>query len=215
MKLFEKYASIQQEIWSTQILVVTKYQSDEIVLELVQSWISLIGESKVQDAQRKYKLLTDAWLDFSIQLIGHLQTNKVSRAIEIFDVIQSVDSEKLLRKIDSEVNSEWQRQKKVQEVYLQLNLAWEEHKYGFLVKQLWEMISLCHLLPGISCTGLMCMGSLWDTEKTRSIYRTCRALCNEYTLPNCSMWMSWDRIIAVEEWSTMLRLGSILFEETI
>lgn len=217
MKARETYTQLQKKIWDIHILAVTKYQSDEVTLQAVQDWIWLIGESKVQDAKRKYALLKDAWLDFRMHMIWHLQTNKLKDALQVCDVIQSVDSEKLMRKIhyemlsQSEASSETPHTIKQQEVYLQLNLTGESQKYGFTEQQIWRMVDLCDMLQWVHCTWLMCMWMLWDPERTRSIYKKCRSLCDIYELEHCSMGMSDDREIAIQEGSTMLRLGSALF----
>jgi len=204
----EKINQLKQIIWDTKILAVTKYQTDERVLEAVKSWINLIGESRVQDAMRKHSLLTEAQLEFQMHMIGHLQTNKVKDALQTFDVIQSVDSEKLLRKIDAEVSQAWW---KPQEIYLQINLTWESQKYGFHQDELPKILDLCQSLPWVLCTWYMCMWAMGNEQENRKIYQICKHLCTQHSLANCSMGMSWDREIALQEWSTMVRLGSALF----
>jgi len=205
-----KYNELTTQLWVTQLLAVTKYQSDETTLRAIQSWVWLIWESRVHDAQIKYTRIQDAELDCKMHMIGHLQTNKVKDAIQIFDTIQSVDSIKLLRKINQEIKSS--QHKSYQDILLQLNLTWESQKYGFDQDKLWEMLWLCESLPYIRCDWLMCMGVLGDDAKTREIYAQCRSLCDQYDLPHCSMGMSGDREIAVQEWSTLVRVGSLLFD---
>ncbi len=205
----QRYDTLVAQLWPTQLLAVTKYQSDAVTLQAIQSWITLIWESRVQDAPRKHQLIHDAGLHCEMHMIGHLQTNKVKDAIQIFDTMQSVDSEKLLRKIDHEVSISWH--KEYQKILLQLNLSWESQKYGFDIGQLAEMLSLCDSLPYIRCEWLMCMGALWDVDRTRDIYTQCRSLCDVYDLQVCSIGMSGDREIAVQAWSTMVRLWSALF----
>jgi len=144
-----KYNKLNTQLWTTQLLAVTKYQSDETTLRAIQSWVWLIWESRVHDAQRKYTLIQDAGLDCEMHMIGHLQTNKVKDAIQIFDTIQSVDSIKLLRKINQEIENS--QHKSYQDILLQLNLTWESQKYGFDQDKLWEMLWLCESLPYIRC----------------------------------------------------------------
>lgn len=208
MSYIKNYQTIYESLERVTLLAVTKYQSDSITLEAVQQWITLIWESKVQDSMRKYTLLKDEWLDFSMQLIGHLQTNKVADAVQIYEMIQSVDSERVLRKIDSEAG----KIDKSQRVLLQVNLTCEEQKYGFESDELWAALTLCEWLEHVTCEWLMCMWVLWDDEKTREMFRKCRSLCDQYKLDVCSMGMSHDREIALQEWSTMIRLGSALFD---
>lgn len=205
----EKIDDLRKKLWNVKLCAVTKYQSDHVTTDIVSYWIKIIGESKVHDAKRKYLLLEDMNLSCSIHMIGHLQSNKVKDAVWIFDVIQSVDSEKLIRKINDSI--EFTEVKSFQEIYLQLNLSWETQKYGFWEQDILQMIALCDSLPNIRCTWLMCMWMLWDQEKTKQMYRICKLLCNRYALENCSMWMSWDRQLAIQEWATIVRLWSILF----
>lgn len=205
--MIKKYEEFKSRLWNTQLLAVTKYQSDEIVLQAVRWWIDLIWESKIQDAKRKYTLLEAEWLEFSMHMIGHLQTNKVAEAVQIFAMIQSVDSEKLLRKIDGEAN----KIDKTQDILLQLNLTNEEQKYGFDTDQLWEIVQLCSTLEHIHCKWLMCMGKYNDDEVTRAVFQECKQLCDYHSLEICSMGMTHDWEIAIHEGSTMLRIGSGIF----
>ncbi len=194
-----------------EILTVTKYFDEAETWKIIHSWISLIGESKVQLAKKKYHYFQERDMQVSMHLIGHLQSNKVKEAIHIFDCIQSVDGFKLLRRINDAVLSS--NHKQTQEIYLQVNATKEEQKYGFTEEETRRAFGMCLEFPWVDCTGVMCMGQLNDLEKTQAAFRICRSLCDEFWLQNCSMGMSKDRELAVDEWATLLRLGSVLFSE--
>jgi len=205
----EIYNQIKNKARGAEIVAVTKYFDEVETTKILHAGISLIGESRVQQAKKKYYYFKEKNLDVRMHMIGHLQSNKVKEAIEIFDCIQSVDGFKVLRRINDAI---WpSTTKQTQEIYLQINATGEAQKYGFLEADICRAYELCLEYPNIDCTGIMCMGKYGHEETTEEAFRLCRSLCDEFWLENCSMGMSWDRELAVAEWATVLRLGSILF----
>jgi hypothetical protein len=154
--------------------------------------------------------------DLARRFIGHLQSNKVNKCLELFDTIDSVDSVKLLKRIS---NTALQQERTIH-VLLEINTSGETQKHGFLPDQLDE-ISECFNLPSISIEGLMTVGPFTaDKEKIRDSFiqlRTLRKKINQSVIQSdmmeLSMGMSGDYEIAVEEGSTMIRLGTVLFGE--
>ena len=205
----ENYQLIQTKINtyspSCSLVTVAKYQSLEDTQAAIDAGIIHIAESKVQQAEKKKTQLTG---DFSYHLIGHLQSSKAKAAIDLFDMIQSVDSIKLATKLH------WYAEQcdKKLPILLQCNLTSEQQKYGFLASEVALAIETISSLSHLDLQGLMCMGKQGDKTITGQIFRQLRTLCDQYELPVCSMGMSHDRQIALEEWSTMLRIGSFLFD---
>jgi len=152
--------------------------------------------------------------DISRRFIGHLQSNKVNKCLEIFDTIDSVDSLKLAKRISNAALG----LKKTVPVLLEINTSGEAHKHGFLSNQLDDIIE-CFNEKNIKIEGLMTIGpNTTEEKKTRDSFIQLRKmrdsigeLVNQPTLRELSMGMSGDFEIAVEEGSTMIRLGTALF----
>jgi PLP dependent protein len=147
--------------------------------------------------------------NIKLHFIGHLQTNKVKEVLNYVDVIQSVDTLKLAKKISQESENRG----KVTEIYLQINSTDEPQKHGFIPSQITTLWPELTVLPGITITGLMCMGKQSDLIATRSAFKKCKKLCRKLNLLKCSMGMSSDYAIALEEGSTMVRIGSAIFNQ--
>ena len=198
-----------------QLIAVTKTHPFSLIQECYEAGITAIGENRIQEATKKFASF-DSMPDFARRFIGHLQSNKVNKCLELFDTIDSVDSVKLLKRIS---NTALQQERTIH-VLLEINTSGETQKYGFLPDQLDE-ISECFNLPSISVDGLMTVGPLTtDKEKIRDSFIQLRALrkkINQSVIQSdmleLSMGMSGDYEIAVEEGSTMIRLGTALFGE--
>lgn len=209
----EQIVSLAEQLKGVQLMVVTKHRSAEEIRQVVQAGVKIIGENRLQEIEKKYDnrlftKLTNSGVE--LHFIGHLQTNKATRVVRACDAIQSVDSLRLAQ----EVNKQAARLNKVMPIFLQLNLTEEAQKYGLLESELEQAVHLVQQLPQLQLRGLMCMGMVGDDEKTRSTFRACKVLADQFNLPEVSMGMSGDYLIAVEEGSTMVRLGSVIFENT-
>ena len=141
-------------------------------------------------------------------MIGHLQTNKVKQALQLFDLLESVDSLKLAKKIDSEAV----KLDKIIPILLEVNVAEEEQKYGFQVAELDEALKQIREFTNIEVRGLMCMAPFSDNpENSRPYFRKLKELADKFELPELSMGMSQDWKVAVEEGATLVRIGRTLF----
>lgn len=192
------------------LVAVTKKRPISAIIPLLSQGISHIGESYIQEAKPKFQKLSQLGLyTYEKHFIGHLQSRKAYEAVELFDMIQSVDSIKLIEKIDQAAKEV----EKKQRILLQLNLTWEPNKHGFIgnVDELGEMIDFAQSRDHIILEWLMCMGKQDDKDATRSAFQKLRKLTTQLGLTHCSMGMSDDWEIALEEGSTMLRIGSALF----
>ncbi len=141
-------------------------------------------------------------------LIGHLQSNKVKLASELFEVVQTADSSKLLGRLDAAA-AERQR---TMEVLLEVKLSDEESKSGASPQQLPELLRAARECPHLRLTGLMTMPP-WsdDAEHSRPYFQELAALARKYALPTLSMGMSGDFEVAIEEGATLIRVGTALF----
>ncbi len=192
------------------VVAVTKNHPAEVICEAIAAGLTDIGENRVQEAKHKQEThgKKGRW-----HLIGHLQSNKVRQAVHLFDVIESVDSEKLLRLIDSEAAAIG----KVQDVLLQVNVAAEEQKSGFTYDEYEKAVPLTREFKNIRVRGLMILAPKCDDpEQVRPVFAEgYRLFCElKETLPGVdtlSMGMSGDYAVAVEEGANQVRLGTILF----
>ncbi len=193
------------------ILAATKNKAVLEINTLIQAGIKLIGENRVQEAQRKFE--SKELLTCKRHFIGRLQKNKVGKAVRLFDCIQSVDSVEL----GEIINRRAQEIGKVQQIFLQVNSNNDPAKTGFTCEQTEKVLTHLQTMKNITVTGLMTIGKqTQDTDEKRHYFTTLRQLFNaqskNYPLTHLSMGMSQDYVIAIEEGSTMVRLGKLLFE---
>ena len=208
---------IQEEIapYNVNIVAVTKYFDEDAIVEAYDAGLRCFGESRVIEASEKIERLPDYVKEGSeFHFIGHLQSNKAKRAVERFDVIHSVDSVKLAEKI-SEYAFEIG---KIQNILLQLNNACEVQKSGFSKEEIFDCFGQIKNLPNVKVLGLMNMAPLGEEEKKlrelfSDVRKTRDSLEIEFNckLPELSMGMSQDYVIAAQEGATMLRIGRRLF----
>lgn len=198
------------------ILGASKQVERERVLQAIALGISHVGENQVQEAEAKFKSLERPGRLVSLHLIGHLQTNKVRRAVALFDVIQSVDSVRLAGRIDS-IAHELNRHVPI---YIQVNVGAEPTKEGVRPDQVVELAEFVATCGNIELAGLMAVPpDLGNLEAVRPYFRMLRELRDGlYQLepyPNTtlelSMGMSGDFEVAIEEGATMVRLGSAIW----
>lgn len=196
------------------IIAVTKYFGAEKLVEAYQDGLRDFAENRVQDALEKFGSLDAEIKENSrFHLIGHLQSNKVKKAVGKFYLIQSVDSLKLATAISDEAK----KQGIVQKILLQINNANEESKTGFSVDEIRRDFKEIISLDGIQVEGLMNIAPIADDETLCMLFAGMRDLKTElennfsYPLKELSMGMSSDYKLAVRYGSTMIRIGRKLF----
>jgi hypothetical protein len=157
----------------------------------------------VQEFERKHPALADL-TGVEYHLIGHLQSNKARIAGELFQVIETVDSEKLAKRLE--------QSNRPLEIMIEVKLSHEESKEGAAPEELPALIAAIRACPNLHLTGLMTMPP-WcdDPEVTRPYFRRLAALAREHGLAKLSMGMSHDLEAAIEEGSTHVRVGTALF----
>ena len=193
---------------------VSKRQSAAKVMAAVHAGVTILGENYIQEAVEKIetlKALEAAW-----HFIGHLQTNKARFAVQHFDLIHTVDSIKLAREIDKQAR----KIKKIQKVLIQINISQELSKSGARADDALALVRGAALFENIAITGLMGMPPFFDDpERARPFFRELariRSKIEDAKIPNVmmdhlSMGMSGDFKAAIEEGSTMVRIGTAIF----
>ncbi len=185
-------------------MAVTKTRTLEEINKVLSKGIKIIGENRIQEAETKFP-----HLDAEKHFIGHLQTNKVGKAASLCDSIDSIDSEKLARKTDSECK----KIGKKMPVMIQVNISREPQKSGVLPEDLAPLVKVIRSLPHLELTGLMAIAKNTScTGEIREQFAEMKFLQNKYNLAELSIGMSQDYKIAIEEGSTMIRIGRALFD---
>jgi pyridoxal phosphate enzyme (YggS family) len=178
-----------------------------VVRQAVSAGIRDIGENRVQEAQVKRSVLADLPNDVRWHMIGQLQTNKVKTALGLFDTIHSVDSIHLAEAISRRAPAQVP-------VFLEVNVAGEASKAGFSLKNIEQGHESIVRMPRLDVQGLMTVAPLAsDAEEVRPVFRELAGLARALGLQHLSMGMSDDFEVAVEEGSTHVRLGRVLFGE--
>ena len=193
-----------------EIIAVTKTHGAEVVREAWENGLSIVGENKVQEAawKRPASVSGPQW-----HLIGHLQGNKVRRALELFSALHSVDTVKLLEEI-AKTSEETGRRP---DLLLEVNVAGEASKFGFRPGDVADALRAASSL-GLSVTGLMTVPPFRpEPEAVRPAFRALRELRDRLQdetgcgLPELSMGMSHDFEVAIEEGATYVRVGTAIF----
>tara|TARA_B110000208_G_scaffold118332_1_gene144833 strand:+ start:491 stop:1132 length:642 start_codon:yes stop_codon:yes gene_type:complete len=189
------------------LMVVSKNRPASIIREAIQEGALLFGENKVQEAEKKFDELRKDFNDIELHLIGPLQTNKVKQAMKIFDVIQSVDREKLVKEILKN-HSELLR---TQKFYLQINIGKEDQKSGVLPEQTKTLYDYA-VERGLNIVGFMCIPP--NDKEPDTYFHQMIELKNSIN-PNLllSMGMSGDYQSALKYQTNCIRIGSLFFND--
>lgn len=195
---------------NVRLIAVSKFQPTEKLREAYDAGQRRFGESRANELAEKAALLP---ADIEWHFIGHLQTNKARIVAGCASVIESIDSERLLRIVSNEAS----KAGRVIKVFLQVHVAAEETKTGFLPTEIEEAARLALTLPGIKIAGIMGMAT--NTDNIERIRRDFRAIAEcsrklREVIPDAteiSMGMSGDWPLAVEEGATLVRIGSAIF----
>jgi len=197
---------------SVELVAVTKTVPPEQINQAIQAGVTIIGENRVQEArQKKPEVLPVTW-----HMIGVLQTNKVKYAVQLFEMIQSVDRMPLALEIEKRCA----RENKVMPILVEVNTSGETSKSGCLPEEAPELIAQIAELKYLKIQGLMTVGLFSDDEKLvrpcfarlRNLAEKIRAMhLNNVRMDILSMGMSSDFEWAIEEGSTMVRIGTAIF----
>lgn len=203
-------AQIQQKLeslarpekWNDVLLAASKKRTAEEIQAVYKAGIRHFGENYVQEAEAKRDAFPE---DCVLHLIGPLQKNKVRKAVELFNIIQTVDSLALAERI----NRIAQESAKTVYIYLQINLANEVQKAGICENELPDLVQACHNMHNLKLVGLMVIPP--ENVNPQPYFLRLKSLADAHNLPHCSMGMSQDWACALECGSTLVRVGNLLF----
>ena len=189
------------------IVAVTKTVPPEAIAAAFKSGIGHFGENRVQEAVAKIEQLSELKPRPTWHMVGHLQSNKVKVAVEIFDTIHSIDSIKL-----AEIISHHTR--KTLPILLEVNVSGEASKGGFSVAEVEPALEVISKLPRLEIRGLTTIAPMVaDSEQVRPVFRQLRSLRDSLGLEHLSMGMTDDFEVAIEEGATLVRIGRAIFGE--
>lgn len=200
---------------SVMLLAVSKTHPPETIREAVDLGLTFFGENKVQEAKAKIPLCPGKarW-----HFIGHLQSNKCRDAVELFEMIQGVDS----LAIAQEINKRAEQAARTMPILLEINVAGEGSKFGYQPGQMLADLKAMNALPRLEIHGLMAIPPFTPLpEKARPYFQKLSELKQQAEavlgapLPHLSMGMSGDFEVAIEEGSTIVRIGTALFGERV
>ena len=193
-------------------MAVSKTFSADVVEEAAATGHTLFGENRLQEAGQKIPQVKQTGLCW--HLIGPLQSNKARRAVEIFDVIQTLDRPKIARKVSQYA----QEMDKILPVFIEVNIGEEPQKHGVLSQEIPGMVQLVDSLPALQLEGLMTVPPHHqEAERSRPYFRRLAEMLDEVShhrdppVKELSMGMSHDYRIAIEEGATLLRVGTAIF----
>jgi len=230
MSIRENIKEIKKELpKNIKLIAATKTHSIEEIKQSIEAGVEIIGENYVNEVEKKNKELKGSlnskrsnYYESSIRnkvkfhCIGHLQTNKVKKAVEIFDMIQTVDSIKIAKEIDKrckDIN-------KIMPVLIEINSGKESNKDGAMPEDVEKLIKEISTLPNTKIKGLMTMAPYFDNpEKDRPYFKLTKKLFDEIKaldiqnvdMEILSMGMSHSYKVAIEEGANMIRIGTKIF----
>lgn len=187
------------------LVAVSKRQPEARIDAMLAAGQRIFGENRVQEAQQHWTKRRAAYPDLELRLIGPLQSNKVADAVALFDVIETLDREKLARALRAEMD----RQARSQRLYVQVNTGEEPQKSGVLPKDLPGFLEICRNTCALEIEGLMCIPPV---EEPAGLHFSLLAkLAQENAVAKLSMGMSGDFETAIGLGASSVRVGSALF----
>ncbi|WP_375622523.1 YggS family pyridoxal phosphate-dependent enzyme [Bartonella sp. TT119HLJHH] len=201
----ETCQELQRPIEEIELIAVSKTVSAVDIRPILQAGQRLFAENRVQEAAQKWPALRQQFENIKLHLIGPLQSNKAAEAVKIFDVIQTVDREKIAKVLMEEM----QKQKRHLPCYVQVNIGLEPQKSGVAPQEVIPFVSLCKNNYGLDIIGLMGIPPV--DENPGPYFALLEKLAKQAGLPKLSMGMSNDFKTALQFGSNVLRIGSALF----
>ena len=193
------------------LIAVSKQFSKETIQILVNKGHKIFGENKVQEAQSKWIDLKKEYPEKSIELhlIGPLQSNKANLALDIFDVIQTVDREKIALKLKKYLDEKTDKKKK--KFFIQVNIGGEKQKSGIEEEHAQQFFKWCSNDLKLNIIGLMCIPPFGQPPEP--YFKRLRNMCDQLNLAHASMGMSNDFESAIDHGATFIRVGTGIFGE--
>lgn len=210
-EVLDRIESVQKnrdlEANNAQLIAVSKTYDGGAIRPTLDAGHRVFGENRVQEAQGKWPELQNEYDNIELHLIGPLQSNKSKEAVALFDVIQTVDREKIAKALSQEIAS----QSRDIKLYVQVNTGEEPQKAGISPMQAVDFVNRCREEYGLNIVGLMCIPPL--EENPGPHFALLRKLARESGVKKLSMGMSGDFEVALEFGATAVRVGSAIFGE--
>ncbi|MBZ9844927.1 YggS family pyridoxal phosphate-dependent enzyme [Mesorhizobium sp. CA15] len=187
------------------LVAVSKTFAAEDIRPVIEAGQRVFGENRVQEAQGKWPALKAAFADIELHLIGPLQSNKAKEAVALFDIIETVDREK----IAAELSKEMARQGRAPKLYVQVNTGSEPQKAGIEPREAVAFVKRCRDMHGLAIEGLMCIPPA--DENPGPHFALLEKLAREAGVAKLSMGMSGDYETAIAFGATSVRVGSAIF----
>lgn len=188
-----------------QLIVVSKTFDAEVILPTLQDGHRVFGENKVQEAKAKWPALKEQFNDVELHLIGPLQSNKTAEAVALFDVIHTVDREKIAKTLAKEMKA----QDKYPALLVQVNTGLEPQKSGLEPHEVVAFVKMCREKYNLDIKGLMCIPPA--DENPGPHFALLKKIAQQLEMPILSIGMSSDYRIAIELGATHVRVGSAIF----
>jgi len=187
------------------LVAVSKTFDAEEIRPVIAAGQRVFGENRVQESQGKWPALKEEFTDIELHLIGPLQSNKVADAVALFDVIETVDREKIARALAEEMRKQGRQPR----LFVQVNTGLEPQKAGISPKETVAFVDFCRNELGLSVAGLMCIPPA--DENPGPHFALLAKLADQCGVRELSMGMSGDFETAIEFGATSVRLGSAIF----
>lgn len=200
-----KAAFLDRQPDDVQLVAVSKTYFADAITPVLEAGQRVFGENRVQEAQQKWPDLRAEFPNIELRLIGPLQSNKAADAVELFDVIETVDRPKIARALANEI----QKQSKPCKIFIQVNTGMEEQKAGIAPSEVKNMVALCRDELSLDVQGLMCIPPF--DENPGPHFALLRTVAHKNGLKCLSMGMSGDFETAIEFGATSVRVGSAIF----
>ncbi|MFI0844528.1 YggS family pyridoxal phosphate-dependent enzyme [Mesorhizobium sp. IMUNJ 23232] len=195
----------RREAGSVTLVAVSKTFDAVDIRPVIAAGQRVFGENRVQEAQGKWPVLKGEWIDLELHLIGPLQSNKAREAVALFDVIETVDREKIAAELAKEIA----RQDKAPKLYIQVNTGSEPQKAGIEPREAVAFVRRCREVHGLAIEGLMCIPPV--EENPGPHFALLEKLAREAGVEKLSMGMSSDYELAVAFGASSVRVGSAIF----
>ncbi len=198
-----------KDISKVNLIAVSKTQSAEKIYEAIDQGCKIFGENYVKETAEKWIEIRQKFPEIELHFIGHLQSNKVAEALELFDVIQTLDSEKLALVFKKEIA----KTNKNPQFFIQVNIGQEQQKSGIAPNEVADFIKFCRQECSLNVTGLMCIPP--SNELASPYFALMQKLAKANDIKNLSMGMSSDFEEAIALDANYIRIGTAIFGERI
>ena len=195
----------KREPGAVTLVAVSKTFTAEDIRPVIEAGQRVFGENRVQEAQGKWPALREAFPDLDLHLIGPLQSNKAKEAVALFDVVETIDREKIAAELAKEIA----RQGRAPKLYVQVNTGSEPQKAGIEPREAVAFVKRCREVHGLAIEGLMCIPPA--DENPGPHFALLEKLARETGVAKLSMGMSGDYETAIAFGATSVRVGSAIF----